>query len=70
MSGQVKYKLTYFNQRARGEPIRLIFAAAKVPYEDFRIEKSGWGPLKEGEGGEISCFKLYCWRGINLIIIY
>ena len=33
-----KYKLTYFNAKARAEPIRMIFAVAKVPYEDFRFE--------------------------------
>lgn len=32
-----KYKLIYFNARARAEPIRLIFAAANVPYEDIRL---------------------------------
>jgi len=39
-----KYKLTYFNSRGRGEPIRYIFAAGGVEYEDCRIERdaSGW----------------------------
>jgi glutathione S-transferase len=38
------YKLIYFNFRSRAEPIRLIFALADVPYEDFRFDKSKWTP--------------------------
>ncbi|XP_064596254.1 glutathione S-transferase 1-like [Liolophura sinensis] len=33
-----KYKLTYFNFKAKGEIIRLLFKVAGVPFEDFRIE--------------------------------
>jgi len=40
------YKLTYFQMRARGEVIRMIFAVAGVPYEDHRIEWSEWPALK------------------------
>ena len=40
------YKLTYFQMRARGEVIRMIFAVAGVPYEDNRIEWSEWPALK------------------------
>lgn len=36
------YKLHYFNLRARGELIRLIFAAAGVEYEDYRIPFKDW----------------------------
>ncbi|ODM88751.1 putative glutathione S-transferase 6 [Orchesella cincta] len=36
--GEDKYKLIYFNVMARAEPIRLIFAAAGVQYEDYRLE--------------------------------
>jgi glutathione S-transferase len=46
MSGST-YKLIYFNVRARAEPIRMIFAVAGVPYEDFRLERSAWPTLKE-----------------------
>lgn len=31
------YKLTYFNARGLGEPIRFIFAFAEVIFEDFRV---------------------------------
>ena len=31
------YKLYYFNVRAKGELIRLAFAAAGVEYEDIRF---------------------------------
>lgn len=42
----VQYKFVYFNLRARGELIRLIFAAADQKYEDFRFEKSQWAEYK------------------------
>lgn len=41
-----QYKLYYFNFRARGEPIRLIFAAAGQKYEDFRFERDQWPQYK------------------------
>jgi glutathione S-transferase len=40
------YKLHYFNLRARGELIRLLFAVADVRYEDHRIDFKDWLPLK------------------------
>lgn len=40
------YKLHYFNLRARGEIIRLIFAAAGVEYEDYRITFKDWPSVK------------------------
>lgn len=41
-----QYKLTYFNLRSRAELIRLLFAAARVPYEDVRVQFSEWPALK------------------------
>lgn len=41
-----QYKLIYFNLRARGEIIRLIFAAAGQKYEDHRIERNQWPAYK------------------------
>lgn len=45
------YKLTYFNIRARAEPIRIAFAYAGVEYEDIRITKDPaekeWLPFKK-----------------------
>jgi glutathione S-transferase len=43
----VEYKITYFNARARAEILRLLFAAAGVPYQDHRIEFGEWPALKE-----------------------
>jgi glutathione S-transferase len=40
------YKLTYFNNKARAELIRYIFAYANVEYEDYRIEYSSWDKVK------------------------
>jgi len=42
----VQYKLTYFNVRGRGEPIRILFAYLAVPYEDHRIERKDWAEWK------------------------
>ena len=40
------YKLHYFNLRARGELIRLLFAASDMRYEDHRIDFKDWLSLK------------------------
>jgi len=36
------YKFTYFNSRAKGELVRLLFAAAGVEYEDVRVDHATW----------------------------
>ena len=41
-----QYKLNYFNLRARGELIRLIFAASGQEFTDNRIEFPDWPALK------------------------
>jgi len=40
------YKLTYFDITARGEPARLIFAAAGVKFTDNRVKFQDWPALK------------------------
>jgi hypothetical protein len=65
-----KYKLHYFAIRFRAEPIRLMFAYKKVPFDDFRIDQKDWPTLKSSEfvgfkvfsnvlKGKISAFKWY-----------
>ena len=46
-----KYKLTYFNVRARGEPIRVIFKLANVEYDEVTIPWASeeWAKLKKGK---------------------
>ncbi|KAJ3281313.1 hypothetical protein HK104_000088 [Borealophlyctis nickersoniae] len=39
-------KLTYFNIKARAEPIRLALTIAGIPFEDERIERDSWPALK------------------------
>jgi hypothetical protein len=43
------YKFIYFNGRARGEVIRVLFAVAGVKYEDKRVEQADWPALKPGK---------------------
>jgi len=40
------YVLTYFDGRARGEVIRLLFAYQGVDYVDRRIKKDDWPAFK------------------------
>ena len=41
-----EYKLMYFNGKGLGELSRFIFAAADVPFEDYRIDFKDWPALK------------------------
>lgn len=40
------YKLTYFNLKVLGEPIRMLLHAADQPFEDDRIEAQNWPEKK------------------------
>ena len=44
-----KYFLRYFDLRARGEPIRMLFALAVVPFEEERFSLEAWPALKNSE---------------------
>lgn len=41
-----EYKFHYFNIRARGELVRLLFAAGGVKFTDKRVEFAEWASLK------------------------
>lgn len=41
-----KMKLIYFNLRARGEPMRQMFAYKGVEYVDERVEFADWPAIK------------------------
>lgn len=43
-----KYKLYYFNIRARAEPARMVLAQAGVEYEDVRMTGEEWTKYKNG----------------------
>jgi len=66
-----EYKLSYFNLRVLGEPIRWIFAVSGTPFEDVRVPfeqwgevkpKIGWGqvPVLEVDGREITQAQAIC----------
>ena len=40
------YTLNYFGVSGRGELIRLLFAAAGIPFTDKRIETNSWPTQK------------------------
>lgn len=44
-----KYVFTYFDGRGRGEPGRMLFAVAGVPFEDKRISQEEWPALKSSK---------------------
>lgn len=41
-----EYKLTYFNLKALGEPIRFLLKYGKIDFEDVRIEIEDWANHK------------------------
>lgn len=50
MSGQHStFKLHYFNAKALGEPIRMLFAYGGIKYEDIRYDRFGdeWPKIKK-----------------------
>ncbi|VDP35371.1 unnamed protein product [Soboliphyme baturini] len=44
--GKPHYKLTYFDIKGLGEPIRLLFAYVGQPYEDVRVTIEHWPKVK------------------------
>ena len=44
-----KMKLIYFNGRGKAEGVRLLLAAAGMEYENVRIKREEWPPMKEGK---------------------
>ena len=64
-----KYKITYFNLKARGELSRLVLIAAGVEFEDNRVDydenidgSEQWTELKPGN---IKSFHLYLSKNIE-----
>lgn len=42
------YKLTYFNLRGIGEPIRMLFKYAEVSFDEVQINAGDWYEVKKG----------------------
>lgn len=49
-----KFVLHYFDARGRGEPARLLFAVAGIPFQDRRISQEEWPTIKPSMF--IACF--------------
>ncbi len=41
------YKLYYFGIRGRGEPVRYMFAAANIPYDEELVPFQSWPEVKK-----------------------
>jgi len=46
MSEQPQYKLTYFDLRAIGEPIRFMFVYKQVEFENDEVNHLEWPSIK------------------------
>ena len=55
-----KYKLVYFDLKARAEVSRLLFAYAGQEYEDKRISREEWPEFKKSMFMHV-CRKLNQW---------
>ncbi|XP_061162401.1 glutathione S-transferase 1-like [Saccostrea echinata] len=54
-----KYVFTYFDGRGRGEPGRMLFAVAGIPFEDRRIKQEDWPALKpKTPGGSLPVLEI------------
>ena len=51
-----EYKLIYFDARARGETMRLLFALKGHSYTDVRVQQSEWPALKPSKPMYIQIF--------------
>lgn len=49
-----KFVLHYFDARGRGEPARLLFAVAGIPFQDRRVSQEEWPAIKPSMF--IACF--------------
>jgi hypothetical protein len=52
------YKLTYFNVKGLGEPIRCRLSYGGVEFEDHRVEKEDWPQIKPCKSSHILGFIL------------
>jgi hypothetical protein len=50
---RAKYRLTYFDVRGLGEPIRMIFQYEGVPFNDVRLSMEEWAEFKESRLREL-----------------
>ena len=44
-----EYKLYYFNGKARGETIRMLFSLADQTFKDIRIVSTEWPEFKKSK---------------------
>jgi glutathione S-transferase len=48
------YRLHYFPIRGRGEQVRLLFHALEIPFDDVRVDRTGFGDLRAAGPGRLA----------------
>ena len=59
------YKLTYFNVRGLGEPIRFLLSYGGIEFEDHRIAIEDWPQLKPCKSSHI----LVCTHTLSMDVV-
>ncbi|GMT22838.1 hypothetical protein PFISCL1PPCAC_14135 [Pristionchus fissidentatus] len=60
------YKLTYFDLRARGEPIRMMFAIGGIDFEDNRVDWEEWEKLAKSTATPFSALPMIEVDGVKI----
>lgn len=53
MTSKLAYRLTYFDIKGLGEPIRFMLKYGKIPFEDRRFTHEEWPGVKNCEEFEL-----------------
>ena len=62
----MKYRLLYFDDKGRGEPIRLLFHMNEELFEDVRIAYEDWPEFKSSTSRHLLICILIIYMKVNL----